>query len=248
MKTLRTFVLGLGVALTIASCGTKERERLQGKVDSLSVELKASRQVEQSMNEVGVLIDSIDASRKMLRAKMVEGTSYADYISRLKDINNHIRETQAKLDEAQKNLKNSNRTSAATIKRLKGDLAARTEEITALQLDIVKMREENRTLWVTNNRKDSILSQRDEVIKVKESDVASLEGLVEDINEQNRIKVANLYYAQAKALESAAERTKFAPKKKRETRKEALELYKLSLSMGNTEAQARIDALEKELG
>ena len=247
MKIMKTYVLGLSLVVMLFSCDTKEKERLQSKVDSLSVELKSSRQVEQSMNEVGVLIDSIDVSRKMLRNKMVEGTSYADYISRLKDINNHIKDTQVKLEEVQKSLKNSNRVSSATIKRLKADLAARSEEITALQLDIVKMREENRSLWVSSHKKDSILSSRDEIIKMKEGDVASLEGLVEDINEQNRIKVANLYFAQALALETAANRTKFAPRKKKETRKEALELYKLSLSMGNVEAQAKITALEKEL-
>ena len=130
---------------------------------------------------------------------------------------------------------------------MKADLAARSEEITALQLEIVTMRDQNQTLWAKVNSKDSLLSIKDEVIKVKETDVASLEGLVTDINEQNRIKVASMYYNQAQALETAANRTKFAPKKKKETRREALELYRLSLSMGNTEAQARIDALEKEL-
>ncbi|HWA35467.1 MAG TPA: hypothetical protein VG737_15105, partial [Cyclobacteriaceae bacterium] len=98
------------------------------------------------------------------------------------------------------------------------------------------------------SQRDSLISSKDEIIKVKESDVASLEGLVTDINAQNKTKVANLYFQQAQALETAANRTKFAPKKKKETRKEALELYKLSLSMGNQEAQARIEALEKELG
>ena len=71
--------------------------------------------------------------------------------------------------------------------------------------------------------------------------------LVQDINDQNRIKVANLYFAQAQALETAADRTKFAPRKKKETRREALELYKLSFSLGNTEAQAKIEELEKKL-
>lgn len=249
MKNLRNGVLGLSIALAamLTSCDSKEKARLNNKVDSLTVELNERKEVEKTMNEVGTLLDSIDANRHALRTKMIEGTSYAEYVSRLKDINNHITSTQKKIDELQNSVDKKNRISAGTIKRLKADLAARSEEITALQLEIVTMRDENRNLWSKVNSKDSLLSIKDEVIKVKESDVASLEGLVTDINEQNRIKVASMYYNQAQALETAANRTKFAPRKKKETRREALELYRLSLSMGNTEAQSRIDALEKEL-
>jgi chromosome segregation ATPase len=249
MKNLRNGILGLSIVAgsLLTGCDSKEKARLQSKVDSLSVELHDSRKVEQAMNDVGILIDSIDASSHILRTKVVEGTSYADYIGRLKDINNHIKDTQAKLDQVQGSLKKSSRNSIATIKRLKADLELRSQEIVALQMDVVKLREENAGLNRHVTQKDSLISSRDEIIKVKESDVASLEGLVTDINAQNKMKVANLYYQQAQALETAANRTKFAPKKKKETRKEALELYKLSLSMGNQEAQSRIDALEKEL-
>lgn len=247
MKTIKAGILSLGVAAMLLSCDTKEKAQLQHKVDSLNVELQASRKAEQTMNEVGVLLDSIDASRKSLQTKMVEGTSYADYISRLKDINTHIQTTQAKLEQMEKDVKNSNRSSAASIKRMKADLEQRQQEILALQMDIAKMREENTMLMANVHQKDSLISSRDEMIKVKESDIAGLETLVTDINEQNKIKVANLYFAQAQALEEAASRTKFAARKKKETKREALELYKLSLSMGKTEAQERISELEKDL-
>lgn len=249
MKILKIGTLGLGIimAFMLYSCNSSETARLQNKVDSLSIELKESKEVEGTMSDIGVLLDTIDANRNALRTRMIEGTSYADYVDRLKDINNHITLTQKRIDELQNLVKKTNRVSAATIKRLKNDLASRSQEITDLQLEIVMMRDANYKLWAKVNSKDSLLSIKDEVIKVKDRDVASLEGLVTDINDQNRIKVAGLYYAQAKALETAAQRTKFAPRKKKETRREALELYRLSLSMGNLEAQERISALEKEL-
>jgi hypothetical protein len=177
----------------------------------------------------------------------VEGISYADYISRLKDINNHIKDSQAKLVAMETRLKNSKGASSATLRRLKTDLEARSQEIVALQMDVVNLREQNKTLFANVNQKDSIISSKDEVIKLKKADVASLEGLVQDTNDQNRIKVANLYFAEAQALETAANRTKFAPRKKKETRREALELYKLSYSLGNTQAEAKIQELEKKL-
>jgi hypothetical protein len=131
---------------------------------------------------------------------------------------------------------------------LKQDLELRSQEMLALQSEIENMRAENKKLSADIGVKDSTLTNRDETIKLREQDIASLEGLVKDINEQTKVKVANLYYAQAQALETAAQRTHFAPKKKKETKREALELYKLSLSLGKAEAEARIAELEKDLG
>lgn len=241
-------ILSVSMAALMMSCDSKERAQLQHRVDSLSAELQASKQVEATMGEIGVLIDSIDANRQALRTEMVEGTSYTDYIRRLKDINTHITETKTKVAELEKNVKSTKSASAVALKRLKQDLELRSQEMLALQSEIENMRAENKKLSADISSKDSTLTSRDEVIKLREQDIASLESLVKDINEQTRVKTANLYYAQAQALETAAQRTHFAPKKKKETKREALELYKLSLSLGKTEAEARIAELEKDLG
>ncbi len=244
---MKTYLFLVFSAAALFSCGTKERTHLQLKIDSLSYALSDSKKAEVAMNEVGVMLDSIDVNRHTLRTKIVEGISYADYISRLKEINTHIKDSQAKLVALENNLKNTKGITSATIRRLKTDLEARSQEIVALQMDVLNLREQNKNLFANVNLKDSIISSKDEVIKLKQADVASLEGLVRDINDQNRIKVAKLYFAQAQALETAANRTRFAPHKKKETRREALELYKLSFSLGNTEAQAKIEELEKKL-
>lgn len=237
----------IGLAALLFSCDTKEKEHLQSKVDSLNNALVESKKAEVTMNEVGVMLDSIDANRHALHVKIVEGISYADYINRLQEINTHLKHSEAKLAALENELKNSKNSSSATIRRLKSDLEARSKEIVSLQMDVVTMREQNKGLQAKLNQKDSILLGKDEVIKMKTGSVSALETLVKDINDQNRIKVAGLYFAQAAALETAANRTKFAPRKKKETRKEALELYRLAFSMGNTEAEARIKELEKKL-
>src|SRR4029077_6079029 len=133
---------------------------------------------------VGVLLDSIDASRHSLRVHIVEGISYADYIDRLKDINTSIKQSQEKIAVLENNLKNSKGASAATIHRLKTDLEARSKEIVGLQLEVVNLREKNRNMAANIAMKDSIISSRDEMIKLKTADVASLESLVSDINDQ----------------------------------------------------------------
>lgn len=244
---MKTPLIALTLVAALWSCDNKKITTLEQRVDSLNVVLVASREVEESMNEVGALIDSIDASRSSLRIKMIEGSSYADYVARLRDINIYVKRTEEKLNALEATATKSSRSSATAIKRLKADLKKTSDELVELQLQLVGMREENLRLWTKVNEKDSLLSISDQVIKMREGDVASLERLVNDTNESNKLAVADLYYAQAEALETVANRTQFAPRKKKQARSEALELYRLSLSLGKVEAQSKIDELEKEL-
>jgi chromosome segregation ATPase len=244
---IRKLILAVPVVAMLWSCDKKERETLQAQNDSLRTELQASQQTAATLQEIGTLIDSIDASRQLLRTDVVEGTSYTDYKTRLQGINSHIKETQSKIASLEKSLKNTKGQYATTIKRLKADLELSTQQITALQGEVDKMRGENQQLAMTVNQRDSAITQNLETIKMKEQDVANLEAKVEEVNAASKASQADLYFAQAQALETAADRTKFARKKKKETQREALELYKLSLSLGKQEAQAKIDELQKEL-
>ncbi len=99
---MKKLFLALSLAALMLSCDTKEKDKLQGQVDSLRVELQTSQQMAQTLTEVGVLMDSIDASRQLLRVNMVEGTTYDDYKARMKDINSYVRDTQHKIDELEK--------------------------------------------------------------------------------------------------------------------------------------------------
>ncbi len=244
---MKKYIFGIAIIVALIGCDSKEKAVLQHKVDSLSVQLNISKDAEKNLNEVGILIDSIDASRKTLQVKMVEGASYGDHVARLKSINLYVQQTEAKLAQLEKSSKNSSKASNSSIRRLKADLAKRSEEILELELKLAKEHDQNLMLWAKLNSKDSILSIKDEMIKVNERDIVSLEKLFNDTQDDNKIAVANLYFAQAQALETAANRTHFAPRKKKDTRREALELYKLSLSLGKMEAQGKIDELEKKL-
>jgi len=243
---IRKILLGASLVAVFWSCDNKEKQQLQSQVDSLKTELQVSQQTNREFEEIGVLIDSIDASRQLLRADVVEGTTYKDYKNRLQNINQHIKETQTRIAELEKTAKKTN-AAYGTIKRLKADLELRSQEIAALQQEVEKYRGENASLSKTVNQRDSVLAVNSETIKIREQDIANLENKVQEVNTASRASQADLYFNQAKALETAAQRTKFAPKKKKETIREALELYKLSLSFGKQEAQQKIDELEKEV-
>lgn len=244
---MKNYIFVLALSFMLYGCDQKEKTQLQVKVDSLNNALVQSKKTEAELNDIGVLLDTIDVNRHMLRARVTEGISYGDYISRLKEINGHIKSLQEKITTLETNQKKSNGVSSATIRRLKNDIELKSREIIALQLDVANLREQNKELIAVNYRKDSVISAKDDVIKLRNKYAVSLEDQIVEISNRNQEKVASLYYAQAQALEVAADRTKFAARKKKETRREALELYKLSYQLGYAEAQSKIEVLEKKL-
>jgi chromosome segregation ATPase len=244
---LRKLIFCLPVASLMLSCDTKEKEQMQSRIDSLQTELQTSQKMAQTLTEVGVLMDSIDASRQLLRVNMAEGTTYEDYKERMKDINGFVRDSQKKIDDLEKSLSKSKANAGAfakTIKQLKADLEKKTGEIATLQEQVDKYRNENENLITTVGMQEKELVDKQAEIEQKGQELALIEARIQELMIQSKMTEADAYYARAQAVEEAANRTKLAPKKKKETLKEAVELYKKALSLGKTEAQAKIDELE----
>jgi chromosome segregation ATPase len=247
--TQKLFIGAIAIAI-LGSCNVKENKELKAKVDSLRVELNASQQTASMLQEVGTMLDSIETSRINLRSGVVEGTNYTDYATRMKNLNTYIQDTQKKLDEMETSLKSSKASSskyAAMVKKLKTDLETSTQQVAALQIEVENYRADNQHLAKTVVEKDSLLTTNSETIKVREQDIANLETKVQDITTNATSTQADLLFAQGQALETAADRTKLAPRKKKETQREALELYKKSYSLGKEEAKVKIAELEKAI-
>jgi chromosome segregation ATPase len=243
----KLFIGAIAIAV-LGSCNVQENKDLKAKVDSLQVELNASQQTAGMLQEVSIMLDSIESSRVNLRSGVVEGTDYKDYAGRMKNLNTYIQQTQSKLDEMETSLKNSKASSskyASMVKKLKADLETSTQQVAALQIEVENYRADNQYLAKSVVEKDSLITVNSEVIKVREQDIAALETKVQDITTSATTTQADLLYAQGQALETAADRTKLAPRKKKETQREALELYKKSYSLGKEEAKVKIEELEK---
>jgi len=238
------------IGALFASCGGAENAKLKSQLDSLQNELQVSQQMSQTLQEVGTLMDSIDASRQVLRVNMVEGTTYAAYTSRMKDLNNYVKETQSKIGDLEKSLKKSkanNNAFAATVKKLKADLEKKNEEITALQQRVQDLGTQNENMKITIDLQEAELNDKQAQIDAKQQELALIEARIQELMIQSKMSEADSYFARGQAVEEAANRTKLAPRKKKDTLKEALELYKKALSLGNDKAQAKVDELEKRL-
>ena len=239
------FVVLVGVALM--NCGGSQNEKLQMAVDSLTQALNQSQQVANTLQEVGVLMDSIDANRQLLKINMTEGTTYTDYTARMRDINDYVKESQKKIEDLETALKKSRGASNAfsnTIKKLKADLEARNKEILELQEQVDKYRNENQNLIQTVTLQEAELSDKEAQILAKEQELALIEARIQELMIQSKMSEGDSYYARGEAIEEAANRTKLAPRKKKETYAEALEMYKKALSLGVAKAQAKITELE----
>ena len=247
---LKQLLLLFFVTIFISACNTEEKAKLQSKVDSLTVELESSQRMAQTLQDVGTLMDSIDANRQLLRVNMVEGTTYDNYTSRMKDLNNYVRETEDKIEDLEKELKKSKNKAnafAATIKKLKAELITKSDEIIALQEKVEMQRNENQNLSQTIKLQEDELTQKEEQIRAKEEELALFEVRIQELMLNSKVSEADAYFARALAVEETANRTKLAPKKKRASYEEAIELYKKELSLGKKESQAKITSIQKKM-
>ena len=246
LKSAIPSIIILSAILT--GCNTKELARLQFENDSLRNELDSRHTVLTSLKDVSGLLDSIDANRNSLRTNLSEGTSYEEFTTRLKDINEFVKMSEEKINLIQNALKTSKHEASAylmLVDALKSEVQLRVNEIVKLEEEVTKYKEENQGLL------EEIKSKEDEVrninikISEKQQELLLLETRIEAMVNSFKVTEADAYYARARAVEEAADRTKLAPSKKRETYREALELYKRSLSLGKVEAKEDITKLEK---
>lgn len=247
---IKKFAFLIPVAALLAGCDTKEKDMLKSQVDSLNTALADHERMAQTLTEVGIMMDSIDASRQLLRVNMVEGTTYDDYKARMGDITTYVKDTQSKIAELEKSLSSSqskNSANAKLIKKLKADIETKAAEIAQLQEQVEKFRSENQNLITTVSMQEAELIDKQSQIEAKNQELQLIEARIQELMIQSKMSEADATYARAQAVEEAANRTKLAPKKKKETLKEAVELYKKALSLGKTEAEAKIKELEAKL-
>ena len=233
-----------------AGCNTKELSRLQNENDSLRNELASRHNVLASLKDVRGLLDSIDANRKSLRSNLSEGTSFEEFSTRLKDINEFVKMSEEKITMIQHALKNSKHEAAAylmLVDALKSEVQLRVDEIVKLEEEVTKYKDENHGLMQAIKLKEDEVRNINIKISEKQQELLLLEARIEAMVNTFKVTEADAYYARARAVEEAAKRTILAPHKKKETYKEALELYKRSLSLGKQEAKVDIANLEKKL-
>lgn len=220
----------------------KENATLERQLDSVNQELTETRQALMDSQQVKALLDSIDASRKVIVAPMIGRTESQSNLNRLSDINEYVKDINLKMDQMEKSIRYVN-SMATSILKLQADVEMRTQKIARLEADARKINAFDQKTNLTVYRKDSTLAA---FIKNCQKDIAVLQKTMEEVHSQNNTTTANLYFKQAEALASMAENIGSSAKRK-SVKQEALEMYKISLSLGKKEAEQRISTLQRDL-
>lgn len=241
----------LSMVAVLGACNLpKENARLKHEVDSLKVELETNKNVSGTLQEVGTMIDSIDANRHLLRTHMVEGTSMEDFKSRMKEINDYVKNAESKITSLEKSLidsRSAGKQYTQSLKKLRQELEARNQELVELQEKVNLFQNENSNLIQTVNLQKAEIEDKLAQIETKQKETEKLQNEVSQLMVQSKLDEAEAYYVKGTLLEETARRTKFAPRKRKETTKKAIDMYELAALCGNDKAAARAAELKKRI-
>lgn len=247
MKQISLIALSI---ILLSACGMKEEnETLKEENASLKTELENAQEAVSTLNTVGAYLDSIDQKRDVLSLNLETGTSFEDYNSRMIELTNYVEESERKISELEASLAKTGQAKAsyaATIRRLKNELKQKNEEISFLQEQVSEFKAENQELITKVMVQEAEIADRDADIIAKRQELNLLENRISELMVQSKLEEADAYFARAAAVEEAAKRTKLAPKKKRETYLEALDLYKKSKELGHEGCDEKIAQLQEK--
>lgn len=238
-------LLTTGLLILLVACQSRENmdnATLERQLDSVNQELAETRQALMDSQQVKALLDSIDASRRVVVTPVGGETESENNLNRLSDINEYVKDINLKMDQMERSIKYVN-SMATSILKLQADVEMRTQKIAKLEAEAKKVNADDRSNVLTVQRKDSTLAA---FIKTCQKDIAVLQKTMEEVHAQNNTATANLYFKQAETLAAMSDNVGTAAKRKF-VKREALEMYKISLSLGKKEAEQRISALQHEL-
>jgi len=251
---MKKLILLLSVAGSLIGCDfarvRNEGREAQRVIDSMRTELVTQQHFTETLLQVGSLLDSIDVNRHALKTNMLEGTDRTQYVSRLEDLNQYVQTTERKvqnLEQALKSKGNLSSTYKAALNKMRSELDMRNQELAALKEEVGTYKVENDRLSETVSQQRSELADQAKQLALKQEANDKLDNELAKLIDQSRVDQAESLFMRAETVEELANRTHFAPRKRRESREEALELYRLALAFGKSDAQARIDALQREL-
>ena len=244
---MKRTTLYIVMSFLLLSCGIKE---LKDENKSLQEELDVTRRANATLYEIGILMDSIDANRNSIYMNLEEGTTYDQYIDRMEDLNEYVKKTETKLNDLENEMRKfaeTNKYLSANLKKIRKELEEKNAQIKMLEEQVETYMNENQDLLTLENLQEAEIADKEMEIETKNEELALIEARVDELLKQAQVSEADGLYARAEAVEEAARRTKLAPRKKKETLMEALDLYEQALLKGKEEARPKVEELKSRL-
>ena len=246
----KLFFIGICTVLFWSCSLREENEQLKLQNEELQGDLENSLIMSRTLEDIGILLDSIDESRNMLRLDLETGTSYRDFTLRMEEINDYVKITENRIAELERSMgeaADANSVYISSMRRLKQELERKSRQLEELQQMVADYADENEALMNLVDLQDAEIEDKQYELEVKREELNFLEIRIEELMIRSQMTRADAYFARAQAVEEAARRTRLAPKKKKETLGEALELYQKAFDEGKTEAEAKIKELQARI-
>lgn len=243
------FVLAFALAACSGS-GSEESEQLKQEVENLKKEIQIKDEIAEEMGKIGTLLDSIESGESNISLSLEKGTSYSSYKERIERINNDLKKAQENVGELESKLKKAQGKNAAfkkQIEELRKQLTEKEASIQNLTAQVEQMKEENAALIKVVDTQKGEIAVRDSDIAKKRAELQALEANLQKLMAEAKKAQADANFERAETYVEMSTRTKFAPKKKKETLQQAYDFYKKAFEGGRQDAYAKMQELEKDL-
>ncbi len=214
-----------------SGCETKQFSELKIENDSLRRELEFRSNMILAMEEVHMVTDSILNNY----ANYPDSVHFNKYLERIEYLHRSLTSSDHMLKAARAQLNQSQDEASAynlMVAALQDEVSLRDKEIDDKHA-IIQRNSKNHKSNVATLEK--AIADRDR----------ELQKLKETILEIRRVNAAETYFIKAQRLEEKARKVYFAPRKRKDTFREAIELYKKSLQYGKVEAEMKIKELKR---
>ena len=234
---------GILCVACLVSCNRPDYATLKQENDSLRAEITERQHILAVLAEAKQLLDSIDQNRN-------KTVGDEHIVQRLAEVNEYVKSSEANLVSMEKDLTQSKweaNSYLMMLDALKGELGIRVDEVTILEDSMTDFHSENEALVFHLSQKEQMILQLREDIVKKHQQLNDLEGEVVSMETKLNLSEAEKTFARAQEVELSGRKMLLAPQKKRETLKEALELYKKAFGLGKKEAGENISLLEDDI-
>ncbi|WP_420384963.1 hypothetical protein [Roseivirga sp.] len=253
---MKKYLIASLVAVLVMSCNQEknlliaENTELITKLDSVSAELESAQKASVTLMEAMSLMDSINLGREMLKVTLESSSQHEDFLLQMNELKGYVEATSLQIDQLEKAAKESKSIQysfAQTIKTLKAELESKKAEIASIESQLKSVQDNNQKLVVINKLQTETISSQDAEIAAKSLELEMLNQQIVDLRASFKLSEADAYYTQGEAYALAAQRTKLAPAKKKNSYQQALTAYQKAYDLGKAEAQPKIEAIQAKL-
>ncbi len=231
------------MGLAIAGCKKQQYSQLKKENDSLKTEIMARHQTMIMLRNAEMILDTIELN-------MRQHEDQSEFLPRLQSVYTYVKESEENILRMQRELQASRYEANAylmMVDALKGELGVRIDKSDIMGDSVGGYASSNAELTANLSMQEQLILDLKKDIERKHQQLNKLEQDVVDLEASIDISDAEREYARAQRVELIGRKMLLSPQKKRETMREALEIYKKAYILGKKEARENIAILEEAL-